>query len=366
MTRAQCWAWIFAASFTLLWFVQHAAALEKGTQLMTEQPRCEFSLYNNPTVRGEAFNPAKGEKVEMDGYPSIQVRLRGLPAGEAVKVAAEVKDSTGAKIFSGAGTAAVEGGLAQCEVRLDKSLVKPATWSASIKQGARQWNFGGLVVLHKLYGRITDFDGKPLSAFLCANGNHPGAVVQANKDGEYVFFLPEAYYPAFFVADTDYADRTLEVWVYDYRPKGDLKLDLRIGQLEVYELHAWRGVAGLKLDFIPQSVGLINRALRVTKTVEPGQARDTFCGIMFGSSEGKPYLSKEDITAELGVTPLTIQGFWERQEALDTAAAAMGVKSTRPPLSSRIHAAAIRSSRPGCPGESASIANHAYQTPRGG
>lgn len=306
-------------------------ASERGTQEMTEpQPRCEFLLYNNPVVHGEAFNATKGEKVEMEGYPSIRVRFKGLAAGEGTEVSAEVKDGAKVRLFERTAAVTIHDGRAVCDMRLDQPLINPASWEVSVKQGVRRWNFTGQVILHKLYGRITDFDGKPLTAFVSANGDHPGATAQANQNGEYVLWLAESYYPAFFVADTDYAQRTLEVWVYDYRPKEDLRLDMRIGQLELYELHAWRGTGGLKLDFIPQSIGLTNRALRVTKTEEPGQARDTLCEIMFGSSEGKPYLGKDDITVELGGTPLTIQGFWERAESLDAAAGAMGVKSTRP------------------------------------
>jgi len=186
-----------------------AAEERKTEMLQTQSPTCEFLLYNNPAVRGPLYNPLKEERGEISGYPALRIQLREVPAKGPTNLSVEVRDSADACLFERTATVTIHNARASCEMRLEKPLRGPATWAVRVTQGAQEWSFSGNVRLHKLYGRLTDFEGKPLRAFVAANGDHPGGVAQADENGEYVLWLPETYYPSFFVADADYAQRTL-------------------------------------------------------------------------------------------------------------------------------------------------------------
>jgi hypothetical protein len=295
-----------------------------------QQPTCDLLVYNNPTCRGEMYNPTKDERITAEGYPCVRVRLGDLPVEAPVKASLTVEDASGRALVNQTKTLEVAAGAATWELRLDRPLAAPTRATLEVTQGQRRWAFAREVRLHRLYGRATDFEGHPIAAYVSANG-HPGCTAQAAPDGHYEIWLPETYFPAFFVADTGYAQKSLEVWVYDYRPRADLELDMRIGQLELYELQAWRGIAGLKVDFIPQSIGLINRALRAAGPGHRQEQTRALADVYFGMSDAKPFLNQQDISVELDGKPLTIDGWWEREEPLSRSLAALlGPDTDRP------------------------------------
>lgn len=95
----------------------------------------------------------------------------------------------------------------------------------------------------RLYGKITDFDGKPFPAVV--QMNRPGfdknisIGVWSDKNGCYSVIVPKGCYNAFWTDDESYGKTSLENWCWHMLIDGDEKLDFKIGNGEVYSLSVW-------------------------------------------------------------------------------------------------------------------------------
>ena len=271
-------------------------------------PSCEALLFNNPAASLEAYHPVVGQQFTLEGFPSIWVRLSGLPSDEEAVLRVTAVDATGTALAAESTELTPEAGAASWRWRLGEPLTAPAGLQVEVTQGAEAWTYREQVRLHRLSGRITDFEGKPRAGYVMALG-YDGLLVKANADGAYELWVPETPLPAVVVLDETWGKTTVETWIYDWYPRHDVALDPRLGEVEVYELHAWRGASGLKVDFIPMSVGLINRLLN---TVGREKLNDYF-GVI---SDAKPYLNREGVTVELNGKPLEVRGFDTRADQL--------------------------------------------------
>jgi len=93
---------------------------------------------------------------------------------------------------------------------------------------------------HRLYGRVTDFDDRPVggSFVLAQSENWEAVATYCNEDGYYQLELPEGLYRRNWASDPKYRDTHLENYFIDLVLDKDTELNLRIGALEVYQLNA--------------------------------------------------------------------------------------------------------------------------------
>ena len=95
----------------------------------------------------------------------------------------------------------------------------------------------------RVYGRVTDFRGRPRQAYveLVQPYGFPGgiAITKTREDGSYEMLVPEAVYHHAFVCDGGYARTSLEfyAWYVPVEPPS-LRLDARFDQVEIYRLTA--------------------------------------------------------------------------------------------------------------------------------
>jgi len=280
-----------------------------AAQEAAARPRGDVLLFNNPPVRGRLHNPFKQEDIPLEGYPFARVIVRGLPKDDPAQVELTVTSPDGEQLFRQTGEVRPEGGATAWTARFDRPLKRPGGAEVRLTQGDTTWRYRQEIRLHRLHGRITDFAGKPIAGFVMVNG-YDGAIAQADADGRYEMWLPETHLPALTFMDSGYGYSSLEAWVCDYTPRHDLELNPRIGQLELYEIQAWRGYSGLKLDLIPMSLGVSTRLARAEGVGEE-------FGKYFGQlPDGKAFLNREDLQVELDGKPLEVHGFWERVDLM--------------------------------------------------
>lgn len=93
---------------------------------------------------------------------------------------------------------------------------------------------------HELTGKMTDFRGNPLKAFILVYpdgfGTDMACGTWSDSDGNYKISLPERTYNAFYVNDGNYKSTTMEVWSWHMIMDSDQSLDYKIGTGEVYNL----------------------------------------------------------------------------------------------------------------------------------
>jgi len=95
----------------------------------------------------------------------------------------------------------------------------------------------------RVYGRVTDFHGKPRKGYvkLVTPYGFPvgGAIVRTNDNGYYELFAPKAIYHHAFICDGGYGRDTLEFygWYVPVDPP-EFKLNARFDKIEIYRLSA--------------------------------------------------------------------------------------------------------------------------------
>jgi hypothetical protein len=108
-------------------------------------------------------------------------------------------------------------------------------------------------------GRVLDFEGSPRKDYLDVrdNGFENVYVAPCDEKGFYEMILPKRTYNAIIVNSESYGTTTMENWTWNFTAYKDMELDFQIGQLELYNLHAWPNNGGgptLFVSFRPMSV----------------------------------------------------------------------------------------------------------------
>jgi hypothetical protein len=279
---------------------------------LVARPECAITVFNNPAVQGKLYNPYKDEHIPLKGFPWVKVQLEELPSDGPVSLRLVVCDSSHQVISERSEVLSPKGRTVIWPVTYDHPLVHPLVAELDATQGERGWHFAQETRLHRLSGRVTDFDGAPVAAFVVAIG-YDGLAALAGADGNYEIWLPEVPLPSLVVVDQQYGSGRIETWVYGYHPRHDLQLNVRMGEIEVYELQAWRANCGLKADFIPLSLGLANR---LREAMGEDFSTSAFNRLFGSLVDAKAFLNREDIAVDLDGEPLRVTGSWERQDLL--------------------------------------------------
>ena len=111
----------------------------------------------------------------------------------------------------------------------------------------------------KVFGRVTDFEGRPIEGAVIELKNSRfdnAAEGVSDKDGRYSLTAPKGTYMAL-AAVKDYRVKSLEYWAWTVPADRDLEINPRFDRLEVYGINAWRpqgGYASYQIYFRPMSL----------------------------------------------------------------------------------------------------------------
>lgn len=272
----------------------------------TRRPRVKAYLCNNPRWRTTLRNPVTGEAIPIEAFPSLSVDLGDLPSDGVWSVGATAFGHEQHELVTLESTVASQNRRLRWSWDLDEPVADPWTIHVWARQDSYLFEETAGLRINRLSGKVTDFDGRPIQGVVCANGVR-GVAAPTDDAGRYSLWLPDGHILSLLAADAGYGEKTLQCWVYDYRPEGDFSLDMRVGQCEIYELNAWRGYCGIKVDFIPMSVGMV-RSLFVK-----GRACRSKAGEVFG-----PELSPCDVSVEVDGVAADILSMHRREEIMRT------------------------------------------------
>lgn len=262
-------------------------------------PKMNAILCNNPYLRKIIRNPITGYESNADGFPTLVVEITQLPYDSLWEIEAVVYDQDHHESVALRSESPAENGNIKWTWKLDEPIENPWVMHLRVSQESVLFEQTIGLRIYRLYGKVTDFSGKPIEGIVCAN--MPGISTVSDKDGCYNLWLPDTRISSLLAMDVGFGTSSLECWVYDYWPREDLHLDMRVGQLELYELHAWRGFTGIKIDVIPMSVGIVNVLFGEGK--EPGHLESV-----------GPDLNPSDISVELDGSPKDIFSMDRREE----------------------------------------------------
>ena len=145
---------------------------------------------------------------------------------------------------------------------------------------------------------MTALDGKPFKGFFKDTPEDFTDIsgVWADDNGFYSITLPERSYNTYYADDHTYGVSSLEYWGWRMIVDRDETLDIRIGNGEVYNLHAWSSNGGLNAYF------LYFRPMVLPLFLLPEQeytSAITINGKTFENMNIAPTLDEKDITVKL-------------------------------------------------------------------
>lgn len=111
----------------------------------------------------------------------------------------------------------------------------------------------------------------------------PQAIVKTDEEGRFALWYPAGKPLRIFIDDESYSRTTYECWITSCGLKADVEINPRVGDLEVWGLHAWRTQLNWHVYFWPCSLPLDLRAKR------SGRGREF----------AAPRLRKEEITVRI-------------------------------------------------------------------
>jgi len=194
-----------------------------------------------------------------------------------------------------------------------EKIAEPCSLAAVLRDasGGVQ-EFTSPCIYHRISGKLVDFDGSPLQAAFVANryGFQADMGAYSRADGSFEAVLPAGVYNNFLADDSTYATSTLENWCWHMIVDRDEELTLKIGNGEVYSLHAWPSCGGqptMFLAFRPMALtGFDNGA--------PKQYMKEIDGAPFPVIDAAPPLTGQDISVYLNGVPARVTALQQYYE----------------------------------------------------
>jgi hypothetical protein len=160
---------------------------------------------------------------------------------------------------------------------------------------------------HRLFGKITDFEGRPFRAFVSIR---PDAfdfdtTIWSDAGGNYSIELPERTYSNIAVVDEYYFLKVAVSWAWLVFLDSDQQIDFKVGTGEVYNLKVWPNNGGYKtflVSFRPMDITGMK-----TGSVSLG-------GETYKLTEFAPELRPEDMTVRVNGQPakiISLQHYYE-------------------------------------------------------
>lgn len=208
-------------------------------------------LNPNPALRGETLVDPHGRKYKMKNDPFLELELHNFPKGGyniqilspfTIERKIDVTSSCFSLYFFD--HRFKEATISQIRIKVvGKDIVKEFTVPTRV---------------HRLAGKVQDFDGNPVSAYIWATRYKPlrhEIIVKTDDEGKYLLYYPEGRPLRVFVADTRYGKTILESWIMANELKGDIEINPHIGgNFELYEFRVWSFDNIWNIFFLPAIV----------------------------------------------------------------------------------------------------------------
>jgi hypothetical protein len=209
-------------------------------------------LYPNPPLDGEILTGIWGDTFEMKNRPFLEIEFLNSRKGKyIIEILYPVKLKKKTNITSPFTSVYFfhncfnDPKLSEVEILI---------------VGKRRKNKITLpLFVHKLSGKVTDFEGKPFPSYLWATKENDirfKSIVKTDPNGKFIFYYPEGRRLRLFVDDKSYSKKTFECWITANTIKSDLKINPRVGNFELYDLQIWFTVGLCYAFFVPASLPL--------------------------------------------------------------------------------------------------------------
>gem|GEM_PF-2916666 len=250
-------------------------------------------VYNNDLFADDYGELPNGKKIVFESYPLVVVE--GFVKNECSnKLLVELQIFSEEKTlqFSSTKEAKVNAdGEIYVEFRLEKKIHDATYGIVTFHLGREKVEkVVRLPEQHRLYGRVTDFEGRPVQAYVMINSNKFRGVggVKTDAEGCFEIMLPERKYQQIFICDGNYGRSKLEFYGWNLYLDKDVELNARFDKIEIYRMAV--GVTPERtviIDFVPMDI--FHTVQRISQDLKKKVSID------YSSSKYYPPLSISDI-----------------------------------------------------------------------
>jgi len=244
--------------------------------------RAAAYLYPNPPLEGSRLTDIWGRTYLMKNEPFLEVVLCDLPPGEyVVELLSPVRLRQAFEVSSGFRTlffthrAFDDPELPEVRLQISSDLRAGEELTLPLR-------------VHKLHGQVRDFEGRPFPAYVWAaseNPSSPQAIVRTDEEGRFTLWYPEGKPLRVFIDDKSYSRATYECWIASPNLRTDVQLNPRVGDFELWGLHAWRTQLHWHVYFWPCSLPLDLRAKRLNKEFSVPRLKEEEITVRFDGEE---------------------------------------------------------------------------------
>jgi len=210
-------------------------------------------LYPNPPLSGETLSNVWGEKFKMENQSFLELEFFNFEKGRyEIELLYPVRLKKRMRIVSSYTSTNF--------FHQDFNNPKLSEIEILITRKRNKNKITLPLFVHKISGRVKDFYGNAFPSYLWATKEDNvkfKSIVKTDPNGRFEFYYPEGKSLRLFIDDETYSKKTLECWIIANTLKSDLKLSPRVGNFELYNLHAWFTADLCYLSFIPASLPLI-------------------------------------------------------------------------------------------------------------
>ena len=243
--------------------------------------RAAAYLYPNPPLKGATLTDIWGRDYPMKSEPFLELLLCDLSPGEyTVELLSPAQlrqtfeaSSTHKTLFF-----------------VHRSFADPKLSEVQLRisHGANTEELALPLAVHKLSGQVRDFEDRPFPAYVWAASDDlssPQAIVRTDEEGCFMLWYPEGKPLRVFIDDESYSRTTYECWIISEGLKADVQINPRVGDFELWGLHAWRTQLNWHVYFWPCSLPLDLRAKRLNREFSVPRLRKEEVTVRFDGEE---------------------------------------------------------------------------------
>lgn len=217
-------------------------------------------IYNNDNFKDDYGELPDGKRVFFESYPLAVVEgFVKEDYKDKVLVKLEILNTKGKMLHISTKETKIEpDGEIYVEFRLEKKIQKAthATVTFSFEKATIK-KFVNLPKQFRLYGRVINFEEKPVQAYIMINSTkfRGCGSVKTNAEGYFELMLPERRYQQIFICDKNYGRSTLEFYGWNLYLNRDIELNARVDKIEIYRMAV--GITPERtiiIDFVPMDV----------------------------------------------------------------------------------------------------------------
>lgn len=240
-------------------------------------------LYPNPPFEGATLTDIWGNAYPMRNKPFLEIQLCGSSWATMLW---KFSPRSGCRRPS-----RLNRPINPSSSAIQHSPILGSRGAVRISQGLRVEEFPLSLSVHKLTGQVRDFQRRPFPAYVWAvtDTDSPQAIVRTDDEDRFTLWYPEGRPLRVFIDDESYSKTTYECWIVSEELKGDVQINPRVGDLELWGLHVWQTQLHWQIYFWPCSLPLDLRAKRLGREFSAPRLREEEITVRI-DGEGVPLL----------------------------------------------------------------------------